>query len=300
MTDVLKLLPPLMWRSKQYPTTARRAFFRHEGVDHIVQYRDFEFVEQLGAHGLMFSYTIPAREEVARGPYSHLFEALPVLFQDMLNREAESLTDPVYGNFRCVPVSYDESTDPNKRDGADVQVEFRFSPDLANEDPNLKDLSGIAGIKSSAGRLDEEVAKADWRQEPSPEPTVDVLQAADGVVSRGLAEVDRAAAALDDFAFKLRKIEDACDRAENPQNWAIRDSARNTRESTIRLRRRLAEDPATKLRNITARTQMLLTDLAKEVGMTLEDLLRLNPGLARLPYVRAGTPVTVRATQRAA
>lgn len=300
MTDVLKLLPPLMWRGRQYPNTARRVFFRHEGVDHVVQYRDFEFVEQLGAHGLMFAYTIPAREEVARGPYAHLFEGLPVLFRDMLNREADNLTDPVYGDQRCVPVSYEETTDPGRRDGADVQVEFKFSPLLTDEDANAKDLSGVAGLTNAAGRLDEEVAKASWGQEPSPEPSVDLIQGVDGLINQGVAQIGKAKAALDDYAFRMKKLEETCERLKDPANYGIRDQARTNRSKAIQQKQRLSEDPATRLRTVVVRATMTLGELARDVNMTLDDLLGLNPELARLPYVNAGTVIIVRGVAQAA
>lgn len=294
--SALDNLAVFRWRAEAYPLARRRVSFRHEGVEHTIQYRDFEFIEQLGAHGLTFAYTLPMRETVAKGPYEHLFErGVAQLTRDMLNREPGQLEDPILGSFRCVPINYDDETDPNKRCGTDISVEFRHSPELTEEDPSIRNLSGVAGITNNAGALDEEVARADWAQEPTPEPTVDVLQAADGVISQGLAQIDKASAALDDFALKMENLEATCDRAENPQNWGIRDSARRNREAAIRLKKRLTESPVTKLRAFTTKSVRLISDLAKEVGMTVQELLRLNPGLARFPYVPAGTLVTVRA-----
>ncbi len=237
MTDLLKLLPPLEWRGAQYPVIARNVSFRHEGVDHTIQYRDFEFVEQVGAHELRFRYTIPTREDIAKGPYKQLFvQGLPRLFRDIQNREAGDLLDPELGFFRCVPVSFDETTDIQKRDGSDVQVEFRYSPLLTDEDPAIQtNLEGaISGLETDAGALDQEVAKADWKQEPSPEPTVDLLQGVNGIIAGGLANIDKATAKVDDFISKCEAIEASCDRANNPQNWPMRATARRLRELAMR------------------------------------------------------------------
>lgn len=301
MVDALSELAPFSWRGETYPLLRRRVSFRHEGVEHVIQYRDFAVVEQLGVQGLTFSYTLPMRQSVAKGPYRNLFgEKLAVLTRDMLNREPGTLYDPVFAKtFRCTPAAYDDETDPVKRCGTDVSVEFKYAPELTDEDQALLDLAGVPGLASEAGALDAAVATADWAQEPSPEPSVDVLQAADGVVSQGLAQVDKFSASLDDFALKMENIEKTCERAENPQNWSIRDSARRNREAAIRLKRRLSENPATKLRQFATRSQRLVTDLAKEVGMTVEEFLRLNPSLVRLPYVPAGTVVIVKAQPRA-
>lgn len=297
--DVLKLLPPPSWRGVKYPCSERKVGFRNEGAIHTIQYRDGDFVEMTGAHGLTFAYTFPMRESIAKGPYKKLFEVgLPQLFRDALNREAGDLFDPIYGLFRCVPQVFDDTTDVTKRCGTDVRVEFLYSPEFTEEDPALRDLSGVAGISTEAGALDEAVARANWAQEPTPEPTVDALQAIDGVMSQGLAQIGKASASLDDLAFKLEKIEATCEKVEDPANWGIRDSARRLREATIRTNRRLTESPGQKLRRVTVRSVRLLGDLAREVGMTLEELIKLNPTLVRLPYVPAGTLVTVRAAAR--
>jgi len=297
--DLLKLTAPMTWRGTIYPVSARRATFRHNGVEHVIQYRDYERIEQLGAHGLTFSYTIPLRQNIARERYQNAFTvSMPQLFRDMLDRTPGTLFDPILNKtFTCVPRLYDDTTDVLKRDGTDAQIELRHSPPLNEEDPALADIPTLAGVTSSTRLLDDEVARADWRQEPAPEPSIDALQAADGVLSQGMAQIGKASAALHDFAFKMEKLEATCERAENPQNWGILDAARRNREAATRLNQRLTENPATKLRRMTTRSLMLLADLAREVGMTLEELLRLNPTLARLPYVPAGAIVTVRAAQ---
>ncbi len=237
MTDVLKLLPPLEWRGAQYPVTARSVSFRHEGIEHTVQYRDFEFTEQLGAHGLTFRYTIPTREDIAKGPYKQLFvQGLPRLFRDMQNREAGDLLDPELGFFRCVPTSFDETTDVQKRDGSDVQVEFRYSPELTDEPTELQtNLEGaISGLETDSGALDQEIAKVDWEQEPSPEPTVDIFQAVNGLLSQGLANIDKVTAKFDDFAGKMEAIEATTERLSKPELWPMRATARRMRELALR------------------------------------------------------------------
>jgi hypothetical protein len=152
----------------------------------------------------------------------------------------------------------------------------------------------LSGIVTDAGALDQEVARADWKQEPAPKPTVDPLQFVSGIGQQSLAEIQKTSAKLDDLAAKMDTVEKTCDKAENPQNWGIRASARRTRESALRLKARLSEDPGTKLRRITTNSAKLLAGLAQEVGMTLEGLLKLNPGLARLPFVPAGTTIVTR------
>lgn len=294
MSGVLEQLPPFEWRGVKYPVAERDVSFQQEGARHTIQYRDGDFVDNTGAHGLTFSYTLPMRETIAKGPFKHLFEqGLPQLFRDILNREPGPLFDPIYGDFRCVPTMYRDTTDVQKTCGTDIRVEFLFSPEVSAADATVRDLSGVAGLTDNAGALDQQVAKANWHQEPTPEPSVDALQAADGVLSQGMAQVNKASAALDDFAYKMQKLEDTCDRAKDPANWGIRDEARRNREAAIRMNQRLAQDPGAQLRQITVTSPKLLSEFAKEVGMSLTDLLRLNPSLTRFPYVPRGAVVIV-------
>jgi hypothetical protein len=245
----------------------------------------------------MFRYTIPNRQNIAKGPYSQMFaEGYPKLFASMQDRTVGTLFDPLLNRtFPCVPGSWDDTTDVRKRDGTDVQVELKHSPPLTEEDPQAVEATTVAGLTSEAGALDKEVAKADWKQEVPPEPSIDPLNFATGIVAQGLAQVQKASAGLHDFAHKMEKIEQTCDAAENPENWGIRDAARRNREAAIKLNRRLQEDPATKLRTFVTRTRALLSDVASDAGMTLEELLSLNPALARLPYAPLGAVVIVRA-----
>lgn len=50
-----------------------------------------------------------------------------------------------------------------------------------------------------------------------------------------------------------------------------------------------------KLKRITTKSSSSLSGLAKSLNMTLTELIELNPGITRLPYVPAGTVVVARA-----
>ncbi len=296
MTDVFRLVPHLEWRGILYPIAARSVSFRHEQIEHKIQYRSSDLAEPLGPHSFLFKYTIPMRQDIGKGPYSDLFNTgLTKLVRDMRNREPGTLIDPFYGEFRCVPMSLDETVDINKRDGTDVQVEFIHSPRFDEAEPLLKDnITGIEGLVSGAGSLETEVQAADWNQEPSPEGLTDALSAINGVGQRGLRQIDRVASRLDDVALKLKQIEDTADQAENPQNWRLRDSARGARDQVIRIQDRLSEDPTQKVKRVTTRFAKTLSVIASESGMTILKLLEMNPGLSKGgPLVPAGTAIKV-------
>lgn len=296
-TDVFRLVPHFTWRETVYPISARSVSFRHEQVEHKIQYRSGDFPEPLGPHSYLFRYTIPMREDIARGPYKNLFNiGLPDLVRDCRDREPGELVDPFYGLFRCVPISFDETVDINKRDGTDVQVEFLHAPNLGDDEPLLRDnITGLEGLSSNAGALDEELTAADWNQEPSPEGLTDVLSAINGVGRKGLRQIDRTSARLDDLAFRLKKIDETASAAENPQNWRLRDSVRDALDSTLRIKRRVTENPSKRVDRVLTRYAKTMSVIAAENHMTIKELLDLNPNLVSSggPMVPQGTVLNV-------
>lgn len=296
-TDVFRLVPHLTWRGITYPISARSVSFRHEQIEHKIQYRAGDFPEPLGPHSYLFKYTIPMREDLAKGPYKNLFNVgLTTLVRDCRNREPGELYDPFYGLFICVPTSFDETVDVGKRDGTDVQVEFLHAPDLSDDEPLLRDnITGIEGLTSNAGALEAEVTAADWNQEPSPQGVTDVLSAINGVGRRGLRQVDRTSARLNDLALRLHKIDETASAAENPQNWQLRDSIRDALDQALRIKKRLTKDPTRRAVDVTIKFAKSLSVIAAENDMTIAELISLNPQIPAKggPIVPPGTVLTI-------
>lgn len=286
----------MSWRGTEYPVIERNVSFLHENVDHKIQYRSNDFPEPIGPHSFLFKYTIPMREGIAKGKYTNLFnEGLQILVVDMRSKEPGDLYDPVYGEFRCIPVSFSETTDVNKRDGTDVSVEFIYSPRIGESDPDLPvATTGLVGLVTEAGMLDDDLAKLDWNQQPSPEGVTDILSAINGFGRSGLRQIDKLASQLDALSFKMQKIEETADAAENPQNWRIRESARQLQLDILNAKKRLSESPGVKAKRITQKTTATISSIAASSGMTIAELLEMNPGLARSPVVRPGTKLNVK------
>lgn len=289
--DALSKLPFFEWRDQKYPLLSRQVSFAHEGADHRLQYRDNDYIEQLGAHSLLFSYVLPMRQGIAVGPYKDLFvTGYPLLFAAMRDREKGVLVDPLLGEFTCTPVSWDDNLDVQKRDGTDVRVEFKHAPDV-DEVEDLKAIT-IQGLTSEAGALDAELKNVDWQQEPSPEPTMDVLNAISGFGAQIEAQSDKFTAALEDFAYKCEKIDQQIDRLKNPDVWPLKRAVRRNRAVAVSLAKR-AQDPTKEIVEITVNYGRTISVLAKELGVTVGALLEQNPALARSPYVPNGYVINV-------
>jgi hypothetical protein len=289
--DVLGKLPLFRWRDQEYPVLTRQVSFAHEGAEHRLQYRDNDFIEQLGAHSLMFTYTLPMRQGIASGPYKDLFTTgYPLLFAAMRDREKGVLDDPILGEFVCTPVSWTDDLDVAKRDGTDVRIEFKHAPDV----DEVEDLRAITlqGVTSDAGALDAELTRVDWQQEPSPEPTMDALNAISGFGAQLEAQGGKVSAALEDFAYKCEKVDQQIDRLQNPDVWPLKRAVRRNRASSVALAKR-AKDPTKEIVALTVNHTRTLVELSRENGMTMMELLEQNPALARSPYVPQGVAINV-------
>lgn len=289
--DAIGELPLFSWRDQEYPVLSRQVSFAHENAQHRLQYRNDDFIEQLGPHSLTFRYTLCMRQGVATGPYKDLFvTGYPILFAHMRDREKGVLVDPILGEFVTVPTSWSDDLDVAKRDGTDVQIEFTHAPDV----DEVEDLRSITaqGLESEAGALDAELKKVDWEQEPSPEPTMDALNAISGFGAQLEAQGGKVAAALEDFAYKCEKIDQQIDRLQNPDVWPLKRAVRRNRASSVALAKR-AKDPTKEILATTVNHTRTLSSLAQEVGMTIADLLKQNPRLATSPSIAAGTPVNI-------
>jgi hypothetical protein len=294
--DDLAKLPPFEWRDQKYPITRRRVSFAHEGAKHRIQYRDNDFIEPLGPHSLYFTYTLSMRSGIAKGPYKDLFTTgYPILFAAMRDREKGVLLDPLLGEFVCTPAAWADNLEVALRDGTDVEVEFEHAPDI-DEVEDLKAIS-IQGVTSDAGALDAELTKVDWEQEPSPEPTMDALNAISGFGAQLEAQGGKVAAALEDFAYKCEKVDQQIDRLQNPDVWPLKRAVRRNRAAAVALGKRAA-DPTKEVKTTIVNHARSVTALAGEVNMTVAELIAQNPALAKMPFVAPGTSINVLVKRR--
>lgn len=296
MTDVLSKLPRFKWRGIELPLTSRSVRFSHDDTDHTFQYRDGDYVERKGVKNWVFSYGIPFRQDIAKGPYKNLFsEQLLNFIFACRDKSPDTLRDPVIGSFRAVVSTYEEETDVLKRDGTDVRVEFKHSPLI--DDVELEviqgGISGLGSVASQAGALDQDVAGIDWpAQEPSPEPTIDPLSAISGFGRQIENQGNKFSAALDNVAYKAEQVEEANARLEDPRTFQIGRSSRRVQAAALHAKE-LLQNPERRIIRVTQAYAKSISRIAADSAMTVQQLLQLNPSIAGRPIVPAGTVVGV-------
>lgn len=295
MPDAFDSLAEFEWRGKQYPCTGRRAGFRHEQARHRLVYRSapnggVEYIEQLGPQVPTFNYSIPMREGIAKGPFKELFaKGLFQLWIDMQDPTPGVLVDPYLGPLTVVPDEYSDNLDPQKRDGADVDLQFSIFNEI-DEEQTLAPVS-LDGLVSDAGKLDEEVEKAfREQQKPSPQPSTNPLAAIAGAGAQLNRSRDRVVSGLAGTSAQLRKVENQIEELEDPINAELIRESRRLQLDAARLSEKA--EPSRVVRVVTVSTAKSLAVIARDLGMTLVDFLKLNPSLAKSPTIPPGSSVT--------
>lgn len=291
MTDVLVQMQRTAWRFIEFPITSRKYGFMQEQARHRYIFKDNQLIESLGTENPTYRYTIPFREDIAKGPYRHLFtEVYPEFLAACLDRTRGVLSDPVHGDVTCKCVSLAEDLDVNRRDGIDVDVEFIVAPTQADIVSDLgTQIKTLQGATEDARRLDDEIKKIDWRQEPPPEPTVNPIDFVTGVGNQIEVAGGKITAAFADVAFRAEKLEATIERLKDPNLEPQRQQARRLQAAVMRIEENTDITGVHPIKRVTVTTNRSLSALAASLGMTVQEFARLNPQFARSPLVKAGT-----------
>jgi hypothetical protein len=268
--------------------------FAHDTVDQKIQYRNGYPVEIMGTQNPRFRYTIPADENLIRGGFPNFFtKTLPELIMALYDTSPGVLNDPLRGVFTCKPVQYDEQLDAKLRSGVSAEVEFTRHVE-PTEDSDL-DLASLPSAESQAGILDQEVVRSSLYEGDPPSLAVDPFRQIAGYGQQLVFAGNKIAAMLDRAASGAEAIELAAQALEKPDGCGVIRAARRLRLASYRLKSR-GTTPGKTIRRVKKNADMTLSAIAADVGMSLDDLLKLNPWLATAPLVKAGTPVNYWAT----
>lgn len=303
MTDMLVKLTHASWRGIQFPVVDRDFGFQHEQQSLRFLFRDDQLIESIGRENPTYRYTIPWREDIAKGPWKNLFvKSYPDFLNACLDRTNGPLVDPVHGNVQAKCVSLEETLSSSRRDGVDTVVSFVSSPD--------EDTAGIAGLglttlegaADAAGFFDKETAKLDEATKKrirdlnkgSEFATVDPISAVTGVIDQvGIAQ-SKILSQVGQVVGKMERLDKSLARLKEPKAHSLRNSARRLEQTA-----RNMVDHATgstvgkskRVRQYTVPAAIGRLSLASMLHTDIVDFLKLNPALARVATVPAGTRV---------
>ncbi len=303
--DILRQLHEASWRGIQFPLTDTREFgFQQSQEEHRFLFRDEKLVESLGRENPTYRYTIPFREDIVRGPWRNLFTAVyPQFLAACLDRSNGLLDDPFHGPVQCKVVSLQETADVGKKDGIDVQVTWIASPDDDFDRQDLGTLiSTLQGARHTKDYLDSQATKLDDDTKKklaafnkgSEFGRLNPLAAATSALNQVEAAGNKVQAAFGDVAFQAEKLDDSLRRVANPSLAPTRSAARRL----ALVAGDLARSPfgARKRDTKTVRTYVVPADIGKlalsaKLGTNPQELVTLNPAIARSITVTKGTTV---------
>ncbi len=293
MPDSLSFLPEFSWRGKIYPLVGDDFLRRWEMVPQ--QTLACQYPQFTGPTNWRFQYTIPMRNGIAVKQYGeNLFGKLISLKDDCENRERGDLVDPIWGLWKCTAIEFSGKIEPDRRDGVDIQVAFLHKPEL--DDPEFEAQGGLLSVgqlASDAGRLDEEIKRVfHERQQVPPPATVDLLAGIAGLGKQIERQGDRFKQSLATFARRCESIESTVAKLQDPDTAGIRRQLRRNRAAAFKLAKRV-NDPGKSTKRLVLRTAKDVLSMARDAGMSVKELLTLNPGLAATPMIPVGTVVNV-------
>jgi len=303
MPSEFSKLPKFSWRGQQLPISARSVSFAHESVQHKLQRRNQDLVEQTGAHNLVFTYTIPMRSGIFKGNYGDsLFGVgLQKFFRACRDKSPGVLVDPVYGQRRAVCSSYNDDTDMGRTDGVDIRVEFTDAPEEGEDD--AFDFPTVQSARNSGAATSQSV-KAFARPDPTKPERAELKKLKSNLGDTliqyqnfGVSTVNE----LKQSSYQAKRVEDiVTDALSNAVTrgtadaldlFGLQQSARRQRDDAIRAQRNDAEQA--RARVIVNALSRSLTSIAATYGVSVESLIAANPELTKAPMVPVGATVKI-------
>jgi hypothetical protein len=105
--------------------------------------------------------------------------------------------------------------------------------------------------------------------------------------------VNRVSASFGDAAFRIEKATASIKRLKDPANQPVLQQAARLKGAILDFEEEVDPIGARPLKRLTNTVDRPISALASLLGMSVKELVRLNPVLARSPLVRAGTDIRV-------
>ena len=292
MTDVFKNFQKASFRGIEFPVANAEIGFSHESAEHKYIFRDDSLIEPLGRRNLTFRYDIPFAENFPRGEWSNLYTSV---FGEFLNacrnKKPGVLETNDIGAFRAVCASFSYTIDPASfRSGVMVRVEFVHAPEASDIEAEIA-FGSLASVENIAGALDRAVQAVGWKEEEPPEPFRDPISSITAAADSINRQSDRVASKFDQISDRLDRMNKSLNRVADVKNWSVFRANQRLQDALIRTKKE-HEARQRKIAEFANDAPRMAGDIAAQHGMTLAELLRLNPRLP-LPEVPPGFPLRV-------
>lgn len=294
ISDLFKRLPPFKFGDMSFPISEMKLSLTHAIAEHKYWATDGANLEATGREALVIEAKIPFRNTIAAGPtekWTHT-PLYPLGLRHFLelaaDRKTKPLQHPELGLFQAKLKTCHVMWSGAKQDGVDADVTFfehteadveLYSPPAADGVVAMVDLDNAmsnAELKKLAPKLPH--------YPPDFASTMRGIQAlADSVT---LLE-KRVEGKIENLAYRVNNIADAMESARNALTWPVDRACMRAADSLIRLKKELGATGRVLVVYV-APVTATLASFCPATGTSVDELLKLNPHLARDGVVRAG------------
>jgi hypothetical protein len=294
--DIVTKLQPASWRGVKFPIIGEREYsFAHEQSKPRIILKDYQLIRSLGLENPGFSYRVLFDETLRTARWDKLFtEVYPQFLAACKDRTPGKLYDPVHGYVTAKCVQLAETLSTSQLYGVQVQVQFIEAPETTStgQRPAEMPITAMGGLVKLGRRVDEEVTKVDWKQEPPPENNRDLfdsLQAFGDQVDLFQSNIN---GKLGSLSAKMDRATSTIDKLKDPKLGPTRQAVRRLQLSALALQE-TATTPPRPVDVVRKSTEIAKFAFASAYGMTVEELHMLNQSLQSVLLVPANEPVLV-------
>lgn len=286
--------PECQWRDIIFPITSREVRFGIKLAEYPILYRR-QMTEALLVGAKVFTYDIPATDGLKVKPYAQWFSVSFEKFHAAFaNRTVGALQDPVYGGLQAIPYEWSDTISVADRNGARIRASFvEYVSDGMLESEPVGALAGKAGFYAKS--LDDAILKLPKTSLPSLPGTsfTQMISQIKGIGDQIIRQGQRATGMLQDIASHCMALVDTFDRLANPGESIGAKAAAVALHKVVRELIKRVSNPTKMVKVIVTSTTILVAALAAQYGISMGELLALNPDLVKRTRVPPGTQVKI-------
>lgn len=286
--DILSQLPPLIWRDVEVPAQTNSVRFEQGLVEHRQHGVDGGHQENTGRGSLVATFRIPFRAGVFAYP-----DLYPTRFRDFWNAcldgSTGNLAHPEFGEFDVKVASFSLSVVPERRDGYDVDVEFRETTenDITAADNPLGPIAEAISIAQAMEGEPEKISPVPEYDDGEFTDPLTALKQLEGSLKLLQMSVGGKLAKVGNTINAINDMIDTANKATQPEAWGVVDALKGIEGALQETKETLSPDQK-KIDFVIAPKETQVRDAAAASGMDLSAFLTLNPMLARAKTIQAG------------
>lgn len=281
--DVLGGLLPLTWRGIEVPCYSTGLDFAHRLTEHNQYGVSGGYQENGYRSSGTFTFKLLLRNGIEWPAYLY-----PGTFRDMLNALYDpsegDLQHPEFGKLVCKVASVSVQWDPNKRDGADIDVTWKeHNAGLEEAELNLDmDIGGKLVDLAMSGRAID----ADWEDDYGSNP-LDVLNGLAGKMDMLQNDVNNKITQLEGAIASVNDIIDTLEKSTDPNAWGIANEAKKLLMDLGDLAANVLPDKRKRIILKVSDKRQPVSAAAGRWDMSTDEFLALNPRSAVSGYLEA-------------